>query len=107
MTYCLFVWNKRLVQSTLDEKWYKHSPQEPITIKNKMYKHPVLCINDKVHKMVPLAEFLGRLEHSRMLTTVRACNNEAEDKYREDLKKLISADIVDTNIVQPSYWNFT
>jgi len=63
MTYCVFIWNKRLVTSGLgDESWYKHSDLEPISFKNRMYKHPVLCIKDQVHKMLPLKEFLGRLE---------------------------------------------
>ena len=75
MTYTVFIWNKRLAQTQYDidtgkiqksdsfsKNWYKHTNLEPVVFNNvTVYKHPIIAIGNKVHKMITVEEYMRRI----------------------------------------------
>lgn len=78
MTYSVFVWNRKLSTEQKHGSFYKHLNHETAKF-GKKYSHPVLCSKGKVYKMLPILEFIDRLNQSMQHTGAnRACDNEIE-----------------------------
>lgn len=95
LTYSLFVWNYQ-VQTNEEVRflYYQQSTTLPLKWKLK-YPHPVAVINGEIHRMIPLDEFVQRLEtkYKSEKLSFRACNNEVELKHAELLKEKMKEDI--------------
>ena len=61
--------------------FYKQSILNPVTFSYLESKCPVAVVNGKLIKMVPLVEFIERLESGKKdkRLAFRTCNNEFED----------------------------
>ena len=85
LCYCIFVWNRRLQSEPgLAHTYYKHINFEPLQFTKfyEDYKHPVMYINGQEERMIPVMEFIERLELSDKQSVVkfRSCDNELEAK---------------------------
>ena len=88
-TYTIFVWNKdaaaRQLRASQDQakrgelqmQRYSQSNLEPITL-HESYSMPILAIGEQVHKLLPLVEFIERLNEAG-IAAVRNCDNEIEE----------------------------
>lgn len=56
---------------------YSQSNLEPITL-HESYSMPILAIGEQVHKLLPLVEFIERLNEAG-IAAVRNCDNEIEE----------------------------
>jgi len=62
MTYTLVIWNKKVAKQ--ENRFFVHSPtQGVVKFESKAYNAPIVCVkdSDKIHKMIPLAEFIERI----------------------------------------------
>lgn len=77
--------------------FYEHSDNEPILFRG--YKHPVLCLQgETIHQMLPITEFIGRLQAK---ASVRSCNNELEEAKYKRIEEHIKQDQEGND---PTYW---
>ena len=109
MCYCIFVWNYQL-QAARDAKFYKSSKHlMPIKFNtgDLKFSSPVICINGQLQTMLPLSEFMDRLEVSKKCSyySFRSCDNQIEDENYSRLKKHIGADIKEKMRVNSTYWD--
>lgn len=90
MCYTVFVWNYKVQLDEMNRyKMYKQSLHNPIEFQDDFeYKTPVIAINKEMHLMVPLDEFLERLEagKERSVLKYRACDNLVDNKKTEELE---------------------
>jgi len=63
--YALFIWNYQLEKH--GSQYYKHvNDTYPFELlEGFKYDHPIISINDKVQPLLPLKEFMERLDMSR------------------------------------------
>jgi hypothetical protein len=84
----VFVWNKKLSELKQNGQGnhpgFKHSHIEPVNLTSLLYRHPILFVDNKAIKMLPLVEYMERLNKVGQVS-VRNCNNEIENHRHEAL----------------------
>ena len=103
--YTVFIWNKKLAFNKDQSEFYKHLDFNVLDF-DKNYNSPVLSTKDKVFKMLPITEFIERLNLSKLQSSAnRACDNEIEKNHFQDLVRSIDEQFINERTLQPTFWS--
>ena len=73
------IWNIRLAKNNKNIKFFRRSKLDPFIMNKKFkLKDPLVSIQNQVHSMISLKEFLERLQFYQKSDKVKITNNENE-----------------------------
>ena len=108
LCYSVFVWNHRVQDDTTRRyKFYKQSLAKPVVFEAKFENpYPVIVVNDKIHKMIPVEEYMERLYHGQQCSyfKFRACDSLVEAKKKEELTRKLRMEIKDRKRMHPTFY---
>lgn len=104
--YTIYAWNRRLHDAPEGTEFYHFVNQEPLKFWHKL-ECPMLQVNKKSYKMIPLQEFFARQRVSKkqMALNYRACNNESEEQLQELLQEKILDRYKEKECLHPTFWD--